>query len=492
MTGPLDPPVVPSYYTGGSLPRISNRRPPSVNSIMLARTNSLRHSWAVNKIPIKCQTSSNGGEHSPPSNVPSIAPFETLSMNNCQSNNSSTSGKYNTLTPSDAKRLTSYLGRRPPTRTASVLHKPRARPLLVTNLDDYGFQSTQTSTNREFSNKTNTNNPIFSQNTRSPNVSESNLSYRSSLDIVDSAYGSDGFQTTSIDLGRPSRSIYNAKDTFNRSQTKQPDVCYTPSSPDQSKSVKLESSLSSSTSRVFQNQLFNLRKFFRYLPSKRFGFNPNQKQPPSPSTNQGDDARTSNESIPQICLDRSLSPTVCPPPGELKSMPYIENTINYSNYDDFTRARNQQTATLLNSQRNQMAEDNFPRTEDMGLPTRDHEGLETWHLSLPLSYERNLTTVLEEKQNLTDPPQLPQRNPTDYYEKHLIEPPERFGNPTYGSMVTNNKVISTTNSSQSLASITTTDSVFDFHRQIASLSYEQVSLLSKHLLVQLWSPLLSS
>lgn len=419
-------------------------------------------------------------------------------MNSYQSNNNR--AKYNTLTPAEAKNLSRHLSRRPPARTASVLNKPRARPLLVTDLDDYGFRPTQTSTIDRLNTRIKSKSPIYqvarSPSKGSPKDSGSNLSYRSSSDIVDSAYGSDRLQTMSVDLGNPSYSLYNSKDIYNQSHKSE--LSNDSYSSAKSKFVKLESSLSSSTSKVFQNQLFNLKKIFRYLPSRRsFGLNSDQKQP-SPTKDFNDDGTTLGDSISQICLNRSQSPPVCPPPpGELKSMTYIESTVNYSNYDEFTRARNQRTATLLNGQRNQVAYDSCSRAEDiaMGLPTLDRDDSEQWQLSsLPLSYERNLTTVLEEKQNFALPPELPKRNSTESDYGIFIKPPERFGDDKYEKLVKTNNATSITNSSQSLTSITSTDSI-DYHQHTSSFKYpyaqpnafEHVSFPSQTLLFQLWS-----
>lgn len=499
MTGPLDPVVVPPHYASGSLPRLSNRRPSSRNSASLTRTCSMRSSWAATKRPIKTMPITSG-QHSPPSVVSSILPTDSVSVNNRQLTNSINRDKYNTLTPAEAKKLTRCLGGRPPTRTASVLHKPRAPPIIVTNLDDYGTYSSRTtrtiSDNRN-SKVNNSRNSIYFQNTRSPsrsspNDSESNLSYRSSLDVVsDSAYGSDRLQTMSVELGHPSQMLYNSKDLFSE-KNKLSDDSYSSAKSSQSESVKLKSSLSSSTSRVFQNQLFNLKKFFRCMPSRKsLGFSLDHKQSPGLNRSSRDDGKTLEESISQICLNKSQSPPVCPPPpGELKSMAFIENSVNYSNYDDFTRARNQQTSTLLNGHlRNQMQFNDYPRAEDNGLTCEDQVDSDAWQLSsLPVSYERNLTTVFEERHNLGDPPKIPNKNLINSVtardnSNHLIKPPERFVDNGFENLSKTINGTLTTSSSQSLASITTTDSLFDFNRQISSFKhsyaqpnhYEQVS-----------------
>lgn len=501
------------------------------NTMSLTRASSMRNSWANNR-PATIQASSLNKQ----TNNFSVVPDDYVSVNsrlligNINTSNEVTN-KYRTLTSAETKQLTKYLNSRQPTRTASVLHKPRAPPMVVTDLDDYGMlsiapprppksqipdqtnvvandclpvdpikrQSLRSSSScgngchRDSVNLgANHSSSIYSKQDKhivnlnklqiSPNDSMSNLSFRSSLDVVDSAYGSDRLQTMSVDLGNQSQQQYSnnimgynhAQYFDQKDKNKLSDDSYCSAKSHISDTGKLKNTLSLSTSKVFQNQIFNIKKFFRHMPIRRSFMgstnNDNERKTASTETNQPEDQYSLNESLSQICLNRSQSPPVCPPPPkELKSMSYMENSVNYSNYDEFTRARNKHTSTLLNSHaRSSQRQSN--QNNDCGLPIVDREDSESWQLtSLPISFERNLTTVFEEKQNpkaktfhKNKAPVAPLQsvNPKVDGDDKSIKPPRDFDD-----VVGVKNSASSSCSSQSLASITTTDSVLDFHRQ---------------------------
>lgn len=463
--------------------------------------------------------------------------------------------KYRTLTSAETKQLTKYLNSRQPARTASVLHKPRAPPLVVTDLDDnktnqfaqppprpfrssppnayndatngsnvvqdnsrrHSFRS-EISSSCSYSNQRNSINrqnslygriqsSVYQQaNTNSPNKAQvspddsmSNLSFRSSLDVVDSAYGSDRLQTMSVDLGNPSQPHYhndvnngiNKLKYYELDRNKPSEDSFSSAKSHLSECNKLKSTLSSSTSKVFQNQLFNLKNFFRNMPMRRSfvgsGTNNNNGDKKSAiNSSHLKDKHSLEDSLTDICLNRSQSPPVCPPPPkQLQSMSYMESAVNYSNYDDFTRARNRQASTLLKHLKDNQRQAN--NNDNLRLPSADltTDESETWQLtSLPVSFERNLTTVVEERQNLTDKsysdlqstfqrhqnisrPEVENRNwPINYQD--AAQPNLMETSSTSSSQ--------SQSQSQSLASITTADSILDFHRQNNSsfkFSYNQ-------------------
>jgi len=537
MANSPDPPTLQSYYASGSLPRPSSRRPvpPAPrNSSSLSRTNSMRNSWAINR---SLYYPNPNGEQSPRS----LIQADSISMNNQSSSNQTSASnvnrgnKYNTLTPAEAKKLSRYLSVRQPTRTASVLHRPRAPPLVITNLDDYVSGAPRVTTPNT-ANLANTNGLLAkgqigdtfngtrsasacgsygsrncynlgptsvyttsnpNQDTKctalnSPNDSVSDLSFRSSLDIVDSAYGSDRLQTMSVDLGNPSQHHGSLK-LYNLPKQCDPDkvnkvsddsyssaLSHQSESNKQSKSIS-RTSLSASTSKVFQNQLFNIKRFFRHMPIRRSLVNNNESKRLSQNKLE---QSLSNEnsltnSISQVYLNRSQSPPVCPPPPkELKSMSYMESSVNYSNYDDFTQMRATKPSTLSDGHSNE----NYRQTGvDSIKPAIAQDRPDVWQAaSLPISYERNLTTVFEEKLNLTQgcvkTDQLCNTSQNIYPRgtaKGLVKLPANFED----NESLNVTPIST-DSSQSMNSITTADSVLDFHRQTATsfrFSYAQPS-----------------
>lgn len=104
-------------------------------------------------------------------------------------------------------------------------------------------------------------------------------------------------------------------------------------------------------------------------------------------------------SVSKLSLNRSQTPPICPPPlsTELKSMSYMSS---YSNYDEFTRKRNEQNANLLNrSVRMRNRETTEVDTVDHGNEIGSKPDCVSipWQLnSLPVTYERNLATVPED------------------------------------------------------------------------------------------------
>lgn len=191
-----------------------------------------------------------------------------------------------------------------------------------------------------------------------------------------------------------------------------------------------KASLSSSTYKVLQSPFANFKKLFRNLPRPFSGvaaaqdtqsadshYNVNNRHPDDDDkakqiqtdflniSCQSDQTTIGNisisDSVSQISLNKSQSPPVCPPPpGELKSMSYMESAnVNYSNYDDFTRARNErmarQQAEKSARQQNGDQDDGY-----QSKPTTNNDSdADSWQMtSLPVYYERNLTTVFEEKQ----------------------------------------------------------------------------------------------
>lgn len=490
--------------------------------------------------------------------------------------------KYNTLTPAEAKKIRGYLdiaasshNAQPvsrymqPAKTASVLQRPRPPPITVPDDLLYQPKSATTATggsnnnyyenvndrsasscsNRRdqrhsinygqfYANKHvlasngNTFNgpmPASSSNNGSnsvrvsPSDSETNLSFRSSLDVMDSAYGSDRLQTLSVDLGNPHQQYQRPGKTSNchlpnggpysidsysqESQNKLSDDSYASAKSYQSESkfkTLAKNSLSYSTSKVFQSQLGNLKKFLRYMPMRRSLMGnlapSSSQQKPGPQING---QRDLSESISQLCLNRSQSPPVCPPPlpGELKSMTYMENSsVNYSNYDDFTSLRNQQSLLRMGYQQSKTDSKQEAQTTESNIDDGlDNSDSTSWHLqSLPLTYERNLTTVFEERNNSLVGNELnrqsslklktSENNATNYVigGKHFLEPPLRFeDNDKKNSLETlENHMIS----SDSSTSLTNAEPPLNYHRQRASsfrFSYAQpVSIIQVSLIIQ--------
>jgi hypothetical protein len=343
--------------------------------------------------------------------------------------------KYNTLTPAEAKKLNRFLGNRPPARTASVLHKPRAPPIKVTNLDN--------------TNVTPTKNNYFPANIPERPQSASKLS------------------------------------------------------------------LSSSTYKVFESPLANFKKLFRgmHRPFSQSNNTESQDNSNKTTTRQQQCDNTSiadlslSDSISQISLNKSQSPTVLPPPpSELKSMCYIESGVNYSNYDEFTRARNERMrgnlrrasnvgrAPSLNRPRldsqisNIISYDNssVQHEQQASFNKSDDSDDSSWQMtSLPVYYERNLTKVFKEKQppciEVVASSRQSQVKATDF-ERALsvvdpdeiyqtIKPPKRFDDPNNHLPVRGNdtscdrapSVDSFKSQTQSFATIT--DATLELHRR---------------------------
>lgn len=481
-----------------------------------------------------------------------------------ENNNHQVRNKFNTLTPAEARKLNKFINyNRQPIRTASVLNKPRPPPIIVANLRgldnseqqsqnggsvlcEEELQLSRTNSIRSASvctaadtrrdrrhsinygaavraNTLNSRLSLYSTNSvhsshqiqhpgqhaTSHIESISNLSYKSSQDIPDSAYHSANsarLQTMSVDLGssahtfRPSfqrqqsmftnRSVRLQKsntiartsgavepcclmDKYKNFSQKVSDDSYVSAKSDISamdvtlrpgceapqrqlsnlsnnskRSSVSKNSLSSSTYKVFQSPFANIKRFFRNNIPKQFnasagndggdeGISANEK-----STNTGisnDSFKSSlSKNMSELSLsadsssifNRSQTPPVCPPPpGELKSMCYMGSSINYSNYDEFTRSRNERLGGWPQS--DGMAEDMFQRQTSSVLPrlpsqpppvhrlnslqpngsthvtqqqhpspsrSERDDRQDSWQLaSLPVSFERNLATVFEEQ-----------------------------------------------------------------------------------------------
>lgn len=401
-----------SYYTG-SLPRLGQRRPAKeANSNSLARAASVR-AW------------------NQPDSV-SVAPA-SLHRHSHQPQGPGRP-KFSTLTPAEAqahaKRLRANL--RAPSRTASVLHKPRAPPMLV---DDRP----------------------------APPVSSPSPA-RHSLDLPDCAPPS-ALQTMSLDLGEAARSL-----TSYTGSPRGPIAFLKLAGAHNQASLKQRqasrTSLSSSTSKVIQN----FKRLFQRQTSA-----PSSRQAQARSISPSADSLSYSSfqtsphslasSISQTCLNRSQSPaTTClpPPPScDLKSMNYMQSngalseSVNYSNYDDFTRVRNEQTNNLLHLHKptGQQSSDLYSNLSHIDDDTN------SWHLSsLPIAFEGNLTTVFEEQANHSGR----QRAPAG-----LPNPPEPH-NTNFRSVSSasrnepaNHGNCRISSPSQSMSSIATIDSVLD-------------------------------
>lgn len=255
-------------------------------------------------------------------------------------------------------------------------------------------------------------------------------------------------------------------------------------------------SLSASTYKVFQSPFANFKRLLRSMPRPFAG--PDES---TPTLNANFDTTTTSshcngaasncnaeslgdlsisDSISQLGLNKSQSPPACPPPpGELKSMCYMESAINYSNYDEFTKARNERMA-----QRQQAVRDGLDPANalnhhhlDDRLSIESHDS-EAWQMtSLPVYYERNLTTVFEEKQASCEMAQKMRAqngsnadcgcrsNPDEEQRGHLIRPPTHFDDSAdttltsdnINTIVTKHKLASN-GSMQSLNSCATTGS----------------------------------
>lgn len=397
-----------SYYSG-SLPRLSQQQQQQLNQQRASKESSCRSLARASSVRAWAQLDSV-----------SVAP-QRLSQHQHSNRN-----KFNTLTPAEAQAHAKRLraGLRTPSRTASVLHKPRAPPMLAPTTDQR---------------------PQCSPSPR---------------DLPDCAPPS-ALQSMSVDLGDPARSIASSSSYSSPRSlagfSKLRNIEHQQSSQCLKQRQASRNSLSSSTSKVIQN--FK-RLFQRQAPAPA----------PSPTPSNADALSYSsfhtslNESVSQICLNRSHSPaTICqplPPSCDLKSMSYLEGnatlsqSVNYSNYDDFTRLRNEQTSNLLHQSR--PASNHHPDDLYSNLSHIDDDS-NSWQLtSLPIAYERNLTTVFEEQANQAG---LQRRalkpNPPD--------PPVNFRSMTstnhIGTEDESNRRISSP--SQSLSSVATIDSVLD-------------------------------
>ena len=415
----------------------------------------------------------------------------------------SRSSKYNTWTPAEAKKqlaTSQYLTarmRQQPIRTASVRHKPRPPPLVVTNLDG------DTDTTRATTNNMSVNECSFS-------------SAKSKLSLM-------------------------SAESLSSSASLTPKKCSTPSSNKSSLQLKSSSrsSLSSSTYKVFQGPLANFKRLFNSMPkpftTNNLDSSSNLKPQRDPHHRQDQDKRTLATKRPQTCdafsslsvcesfLNRSQSPPECspppPPPGELKSISYMD-AIKYSNYDEFTRSRNERFATIgggsiycgaatLERPRNvkRLPINNLnhitPQPEQQVSQQQQQQPIysqqtqcdldmnsDSWQLtSLPVCYERNLSTVYEERRINNNNTNVDSVNncgavacqPSENGDHHLsVRPPDKFDDvdsaivanqqcapqQTFGRPLSLSRASTNQNSSHnSLTSIATTDSVLDYHRQ---------------------------
>lgn len=300
--------------------------------------------------------------------------------NHHQQQQHSNRNKYNTLTLAEAKRLDRYLNGRRPTRTASVLNKPRAPPTIQPHHhqqqggDIYGSSIAQN---------------IYSTPPKSNNSSP----------------------TDSSRLQASSRTL-NGSSSYSSSES---DNCKFKSA------SKL--SLASSTSKALKDQFSNIKKFFRLNQRPINGNNTNQSSssdedrkslPPAPppryANGSGGYCSSNHSQSPQSCgggdqtdslfeyisdlslMNRSQSPPVCPPPpAEFKSMLYMESNLDaYSNYDDFTNSRNKRTSALLMKNAHRNAKNSLDDDDDQ----------DSWMMtSLPVAYERNMTNNFLFSQN---------------------------------------------------------------------------------------------
>lgn len=428
------------------------------------------------------------------------------------SQNFQSRNKYNTLTPAEAKKLNRFLFQngKQPVRTASVLQRPRPPPIMVTDLDSASLELKSSSRHSINYGRSHTISRTYGKNIYSTgpyqrpgslNDSQSNLSYRSSIDTSASGgYGSMRLQTVSVDLGNPTYGLRSRRGSIQSTRTtagcgggataattvdyqsnKLSDESFASArseissmdferTPTKSSHTSSKMSLSSSTYKVFQSPFNNFKRLFRHMP-RPFANEPVDKTHQNSTKSVATNANESlEESISKICLNVSQSPPVCPPPpGELKSMPYLTDSISYSNYDDFTKSRNENNFKNLYNPSHVDVFDGPSVDGAHGDNDDDH----SWQLtSLPVSYERNLTTVVEEKQN----------NPSvaDCYSPHeLIQPPVNFDDNLSVSQQQRQQspmISKLASSSQSLASTATNDSAVDEYRKAATafrFSYAQ-------------------
>lgn len=489
-------------FEGGSLPRHNQHR------TQQAATGT-RHHEGPNCAVSLARTGS--------ARIPNQPCLDSISVNQ-RAQHRDSRNKFNTLTPAEAaahaRRLrTGCDGRQAPSRTASVLHKPRAPPMLV------GDQQLTMTLDR-----------------RRPKQPDSNrYSLKLASDTIDCAPHRHLGQSMSLDLAREhSNSIQSSPVFLHANRPKLRDITESRDSLTNSALKQRNStsrlSLSSSTSKVFQNfkRLFQRPSSAADQPaSTRYGnnktiYNQPQSRARSPSDtfsyassrskpsecfNQSNN--TLGESISQICLNRSQSPQpVCePPPSDFKSMSYMENNstspVNYSNYDEFTKLRNEQTNNLLSSSNIHKTNSDLQRQHTLdstynaipnyyNLHHIDDDTSESWQLtSLPVSYERNLTTVFEERRDIDksqsqQPPKQDHQTskpPTSSFNKRhplSIQPPTNFSDQTsqYKTPVNNCSNVNSSrrddspssacSPSQSMSSIATVDSVLDSDQQVKS------------------------
>lgn len=419
--------------------------------------------------------------------------------NSYQATTDQVRNKYNTLTPAEAKKLNRSLFtggtiqsngsttsnnhhpqqrygtlRNVPIRTASVLHKPRAPPIVVTNLDttidqldgaSFGASSSLLTSTDSSLQRYSVNNPIREhQLNRSSSIRSASL-YSANVDdqiirghtIARMKYNTLNNASNRIFSGESyssaSSTLISSGETpskFISESVATNDYTNGFDKPPRSAS---KTSLSASTYKVFQSPFANFKKLFRHIQHP-FSTNSTSNADQDDELERNTDFNSSI--VSQNDLNKSYSPVCPPPPGELKSMCYMDSAINYSNYDEFTRSRNERSTANQHGFTSSTAQNQ--QLDNLKNNHNDRAESDAWQLtSLPVYYERNLTTVFEDK-NVTSTNTIDQRS-------LIIRPPSHFDDTGDATKSINDDTfrmrqhkLPTDGSMQSLNSYTTTGS----------------------------------
>lgn len=421
--------------------------------------------------------------------------------------------KSNTLTPADVKKLASQnFGQRRAVRTASVLRKPKAPPpLKTTNFDDEIVQS---------------NHQMLSLNLDSNSSRLSSTLPRNRTLIPTTKSISPDPAPFTASIAAPGYNYHSQNRSQNHNQHQSQDS--------NSRLKLLKMTPISSFKRFWKLMSGNISDEKKLSSSTGCSTSDNSKLSISENLHK-DNSRLYLSSIGSLgtdSIDNSASPTMCPPlSDQLKSVSYMASANNYSNYDEFTRSRNKLSSTLLNHSHSQRVTtkkhlesydddrtgnrecinvannnnkiqtnvatscrsqfnnnnnyDSFhqnnndysrPKSDLTKLVSDNQADDDAWQLSsLPLTYEKNLSTLYEERQNHSDSINDKTLTSNDFVygfgTNDLQNVSSNLDEPTLDKkrllQQHSNGVSDQTDSSQSLNSTNTSDSFIENQRQNA-------------------------
>lgn len=354
---------------------------------------------------------------------------ETISMSDRFSTQDSHSVKlackFNTLTPSEARKLTRGFGGRVPVRTASVLHKPRApSTLIVTSLDDFSQPNSKITAS-------------LGNNACNNNQKSRFSNHLSNLKRI--------FRY--VPIGRS----FMSNDTETKSEQTTP-----------TKNVRQMSRTSlddSQSPTVFPPPPNELKTMSYLLNAARYS--------------NYDEFTSTRNKISDAMMNNSL-------PGRRRDGPNGSAPLRE---DHFSSARSRENLPHQPHNRPRMT----PRIPLHDTMKGSCESWQL--TSLPTDYEKNLGTLYEERKSFTDLSQNVYSSPTNgdieciygfntsFVRRQLPQTPNNFDDKSLNkSARLSNGVSDQTDSSQSLTSTNTSDSFLDQQRQTATnfrFSYSQ-------------------